>query len=158
MIYISQNDYLPLVEGDWVVLRGETDEYHGEQEIKISRDSDLLLHQGAGDPLKPTVIQTGQVNEDHEGLLVMVTGLVVGYEWQTIYLDDGTGPVMVYIKRETGIEKPWVEKGQRFSVIGIVSQYAKEEPYEGGYRLLPRYPSDLLLQLPFYLPETGALR
>jgi hypothetical protein len=157
MIYTSKNDYLPLAEGDWVVLRGEAYDYHGEREIRIYRDGDLLLHQGAGDPLKPTVLKTGQVDEDHEGLLAMITGQVVGYERYAIHLDDGTGPVRVYIKRETGIEKPWVEKGQTFSVIGVVSQYAEEKPYEGGYRLLPRYQSDLL-QLPLYLPETGTLR
>ena len=157
MIYISKNDCLPLDEGDWVVLRGEAYDYYGEREIRIYRDSDLLLHQGAGEPLKPTVIETGQVDEAHEGLLAMTAGRVVGYERQAIHLDDGTGPVRVYIKRETDIEKPWVEEGQTFSVIGIVSQYAKEKPYEGGYRLLPRYPSDLL-QLPSYLPETGTLR
>jgi hypothetical protein len=157
MIYISKNDYLPLAEGDWVVLRGEAYDYHGEREIRIYRDSELLLHQGAGEPLKPAVLKTGQVDEDHEGLLAMITGQVVGYERYAIHLDDGTGPVRVYIKRGTGIEKPWVEEGQTFSVIGIVSQYAKEKPYEGGYRLLPRYQSDIL-QLPLYLPETGTLR
>jgi DNA/RNA endonuclease YhcR with UshA esterase domain len=157
MIYTSKSDYLPLAEGDWVVLRGEAYDYHGEREIRIYRDSDLLLHQGTGEPLKPTVIKTGQVDEDHEGLLAMLAGRVVGYEWQAIHLDDGTGPVRVYIKRGTDIEKPWVEEGQIFSVIGIVSQYAREKPYEGGYRLLPRYQSDLL-QLPLYLPETGTLR
>ena len=157
MIYTSKNDYLPLAEGDWVVLRGEAYDYYGEREIRIYWDSDLLLHQGAGEPLKPTVLKTGQVDEDHEGLLAMIAGRVVGYERQAIHLDDGTGPVRVYIKQETGIEKPWVEEGQTFSVIGVVSQYVQEKPYEGGYRLLPRYPSDLL-QLPSYLPETGASR
>ena len=157
MIYISKNDYLPLAEGDWVVLRGEVYDYHGEREIRIYREGDLLLHQGAGEPLKPTGLKTGQVDEDHEGLLAMIAGRVVGYERYAIHLDDGTGPVRVYIKRETGIERPWVEEGQTFSVIGIVSQYAQEKPYEGGYRLLPRYPSDLL-PLPSYLPETGAWR
>ncbi len=157
MIYTSKNDHLPLAEGDWVVLRGEAYDYHGEREIRIYSDSDLLLHQGAGEPLKPTVLKTGQVDEEHEGLLVMIAGWVVGYERYAIHLDDGTGSVRVYIKQGTDIKKPWVEEGQTFSVIGIVSQYAKEKPYEGGYRLLPRYPSDLL-QLPSYLPETGALR
>jgi hypothetical protein len=157
MIYTSKKDHLPLTEGDWVVLRGEAYDYHGEREIRIYWDDDLLLHQGAGDLPKPTVLKTGQVDEDHEGLLAMIAGRVVGYERYAIHLDDGTGPARVYIKRETDIEKPWVEEGQRFSVIGIVSQYAKEKPYEGGYRLLPRYPSDLL-QLPLYLPETGTCR
>jgi hypothetical protein len=157
MIYTSKDDYLPLAEGDWVVLRGEAYDYHGEREIRIYRDSDLLLHQGAAEPLKPTVIKTGQVDEDHEGLLVMIAGRVVGYERYAIHLDDGTGPARVYIKRGTDIEKPWVEEGQTFSVVGIVSQYTQEKPYEGGYRLLPRYPSDLL-QLPSYLPETGTFR
>jgi hypothetical protein len=157
MIYTSKTDYLPLAEGDWLVLRGEAYDYHGEREIRIYSDSDLLLHQGAGEPLKPTVIKTGQVDEEHEGLLAIIAGRVIGYERYAIHLDDGTGPVRVYIERGTDIKKPWVEEGQRFSLIGIVSQYAKEKPYEGGYRLLPRYPSDLL-QLPLYLPETGTLR
>jgi len=79
---------------------------------------------------------------------------VVGYGREAIRLDDGSGEARVYIKKATGIEKPWVEKGQELGVVGIVSQYATKAPYEGGYRLLPRYQSDFILS-PLKLPVTG---
>jgi len=47
---------------------------------------------------------------------------VVGYGRDAIGLDDGSGEARVYIKKATGIEKPWVEKGQELGVVGIVSQ------------------------------------
>jgi len=38
--------------------------------------------------------------------------------------------------------------------VGIVSQYALSRPFDGGYRLLPRYASDLS-NGPLFLPVTG---
>ena len=39
-------------------------------------------------------------------------------------------------------------------VVGLVSQYDASLPYEGGHRLLPRRPADILFG-PSRLPNTG---
>jgi DNA/RNA endonuclease YhcR with UshA esterase domain len=81
-------------------------------------------------------------------LLVQIVGAITSWERSTLYLDDGSGEGKVYIKEATGIERPWVEKGEIYSVIGIVSQYQEE------HELLPRYQSDIALW-PAQLPTTG---
>jgi hypothetical protein len=70
----------------------------------------------------------------------------------------------VYLDRDTGVTRPWLEVGQPLQVVGVVSQYTDEDPPVDGYRLLPRYPFDLVIQEPLtdpgfewpeLLPETG---
>jgi DNA/RNA endonuclease YhcR with UshA esterase domain len=97
------------------------------------------------------MVKTGEVDEAHEGLLVQIVGEITGWAESALYLDDGSGEGKVYVKEATGIERPWVEKGELYSVIGIVSQY------EDKHELLPRYQSDISLW-PGMLPVTGSDR
>ena len=153
MVYLSQGECPPLAEGDRVRVTGDLRDYHGEREVVAARPEDIQRLR-LGTPLLPTPIKTGQVDEAHEGLLAQIVGRVVGYGRDRIELDDGSGPALVYIKKTSGIEKPWVEKGQPMAVVGVVSQYAQSAPYEGGYRLLPRYQWDIVSS-PAMLPVTG---
>ncbi len=63
---------------------------------------------------------------------------ITGY-WKetTLYLDDGSGEARVTIKASTGIRRPYVQIGEAWTVVGVVSQS------ESGYRLLPRREADL---------------
>ena len=101
-----------------------------------------------GEPLEPTMIKTGEVDEAHEGLLAQIVGEITGWGESALFLNDGSGEAKIYIKEATGIERPWVEKGEVYSVVGIVSQYKDE------HELLPRYQSDIALW-PGMLPVTG---
>ena len=147
MVYLSQGQYPALNEGDWVRVMGITWDYYGEREIKVSGPGDIQ-RVGEGEPLKPTMIKTGEVDEAHEGLFVQVVGEITGWEGSALYLDDGSGEAKIYVKEATGIERPWVEKGEIYSMVGIVSQYEEE------HELLPRYQSDISLW-PGMLPVTG---
>jgi len=60
----------------------------------------------------------------------------------------------VQMRSGIGFQRPKVAKGQWLTVVGIVSQWGVRQPYEGGYRLLPRYPRDFG-GLPALLPATG---
>ena len=53
-------------------------------------------------------------------------------------------PVMVTVRSSLGWRRPYVNKGERWQVTGIVSQSAAAAPWNGGYRVLVRYPSDLV--------------
>ena len=99
-------------------------------------------------------IGTGALGEEYEGQLVEVIGRVSGWGQEVIYLDDGTGEAQVYFGRSMLVEKHWVEEGELYLVVGLASQYALTAPYEGGYRLLPRYEWDVIAA-PRLLPVTG---
>ncbi len=142
MVYLKGGGFSPLAEGDWVEILGQTRDYHGEREIKADGPGYVWLLNGGRKVLSPVLIETGQIDEEHEGLLVQVTGRAVGYGRKSLYLDDGSGQARVYF-RAAGLKRPWVEEGDTFTVVGVVSQYAEEKPYQGGYRLLPRYESDV---------------
>jgi len=152
-LYLMSGEWPALSLGDRIQVAGQTADYHGEREIRVSSVEDVV-QLGPGDLPTPVVIRTGEVGEGREGQLVQVYGAVTRWSTGALYLDDGSGEVKIHIKQSTGIRRPWVERGQFFSAIGIVSQYAEEMPYEGGYRLLPRLAQDLI-PVPSYLPVTG---
>lgn len=142
-IYMRQGAYLALKEGDHVRVRGRVGSFHGEAEIRVSQTSDVELL-GPGDPLAPLAISTREGGEEREGSLVAMRGRVMEIRGASFYLDDGSGAARVFVRDSTGIPRPPLEIGDRAEVIGIVSQYAQSAPFEGGYRLLPRYASDIV--------------
>jgi DNA/RNA endonuclease YhcR with UshA esterase domain len=147
LVYLREGDCPVLSEGDRVRVTGQLWDYYGEREIRVAEPGDIQ-RLGEGEPLEPTMIKTGEVDEAHEGLLVQIVAEITGWGRSALYLDDGSGEAKVYIKEATGIERPWVEEGEIYSVVGIVSQYKEE------HELLPRYQSDISLW-PAQLPTTG---
>ena len=152
-VYLAKGDYPLLDEGDWIQVEGKLADYHGEREITVSSRSQVNWAK-SGIPPSPTLFATGGIGETAEGTLVEVVGRVTGWDWDTVYLDDGSGKVPVYFGRSLLVEKPWVEKGELYLVAGLVSQYASARPYEGGYRILPRNEGDVV-SAPSRLPITG---
>lgn len=176
MMYIQDNTsgiliYLPkdfrdtLILGDRVEVVGNLRTFHEEFEIAVDERSDVKLLEH-GTPLPPLPIATTSLLEPYEGMLVMLQGQAVDFKgWSTIWLDDGTGWAKAYIRKTTGIKKPFLHKGDPLTVVGIVSQYSdKDDPSRNDYRLLPRYQTDLIINSatptppanwPALLPDTG---
>jgi len=152
-VYLRDATYPPLEEGDWIQVEGRVSDYHGEREITVSSAAKVRRWE-SGTPLRPLRIATGELGETYEGLLLEVVGRVTGWSWDAVYLDDGGGEVEVYFGRSELVRKPWVEKGELYIAVGLASQYASAMPYEGGYRLLPRYERDVIAA-PLELPVTG---
>ena len=71
-------------------------------------------------------------------------------------MDDGSGAARVYARDSVEFRRPAIQVGELWSVVGIVSQYVVSAPHVGGYRLLPRYETDLSTA-PLILPVTGGL-
>ncbi len=91
----------------------------------------------------PRPVRTGRVNERSEGLLIRVRGRVAGdvlddrpWGWK-LMLDDGSGPLLVFVDAQAGIDVSAIRPGQWLQVIGYSGQY--EEHRE----ILPRTQSDL---------------
>jgi hypothetical protein len=154
-VYLNKGDYPVLAEGDWLRVSGRTSSSHGESRILVSQPADLW-RRGPGVPLQPLPLLSGEVDELHEGLLVEVFGPAVRMGSLDVYLNDGSGEARVYVRESLGFDRPEIAVGEWRSVVGIVSQYVVSEPHVGGYRLLPRYETDLST-VPLLLPVTGAV-
>ncbi|AKM82502.1 TPA: hypothetical protein DD449_01880 [Candidatus Berkelbacteria bacterium] len=86
----------------------------------------------------PIEMATGDF-ENYLDKLVKITGKVVSTSGDTFYLDDGSGLVKVYIQKKTGINKPEMNKGDIFEIVGVVDLYGQT------WRVLPRSQNDILL-------------
>lgn len=122
--------------GDKVSVIGTLSEYYNELRIKMTGDSDINILGGEKEP-EPHKIKTGEVNEDLEGSLVEVGGTITRSAGSSFYINDGSGETRIYIDKDTGIVKPTTKKGDYVSIIGVVSETSV------GYRVLPRFQSDL---------------
>ncbi|NJN94858.1 MAG: hypothetical protein HC875_12550 [Anaerolineales bacterium] len=163
-IYLPKDHRYSFELGDRVEVVGHLRTFHEEFEIVVSERSDIkFLEHGA--PLPPLPIATTSLLEPYEGMLVMLVGQAVYFKGRTtLWLDDGTGWAKTYILKTTGIKKPFINRGDPVTMVGIVSQYsAEDDPSRHDYRLLPRYQTDLVIATatpapvawPLLLPETG---
>ena len=154
LIYGSRPSWPALQIGDWVEVTGTLDDFHGERELKVRRARDLVVL-GSGEPPTPILVRCDQIGELYEGMLVMVAGVISGFNERSLRLRDGNGEAVVYVREGLPWKRPWVERGEWWSAIGVVSQYLSEPSSAGGYRLLPRFADDLA-RAPTMLPEIGA--
>lgn len=154
LIYWSRPSWPALQLGDWIEVTGTLDDFHGERELKVRRARDLTVL-GPGDPPTPIIVRCDQIGELYEGMLVMVAGAVSGFSERSLRLRDSNGDVIIYVREGLPWKRPWVERGEWWSAIGVVSQYLTEPSSAGGYRLLPRFADDLA-RMPNILPEIGA--
>ena len=143
-LYLRRSDHVhrPFVLGDPVAAIGKIADFRGERQVVLDRPEDAWWD-GVGGDVAPNVVDTGDVGEDAEGRLIQTSGRVVGFSARSFTLDDGSGPARIVIRPATGLSKPWVERGEWRSVVGLVGQSAARAPWEGGYRVTPRVAADL---------------
>lgn len=158
-ILLDRKDRDDINLSDMVRITGKLGESFNERYIKVSTASGVEILGQVQLP-EASLVQTGEIGEEYEGKLVVISGKVTATSGSVFYLDDGSGGTKIYIKSSTGIEKPKMRKGYYLEIRGICSQY------RDGYRILPRYQGDLLVsQDPIQegsilgtvatLPETG---
>ena len=98
--------------------------------------------------MQPLPVTTRDIGEALEGRLVTFTGVVSKWQGDSIYLSDpmqpDAEPVRVTVRTSLGWKRPYVKKGERFQVTGLVSQMASAAPWNGGYRVLVRFKEDLV--------------
>ncbi len=171
MIYLPKDHRLAVQLGDKVEVVGNLHSFYHEAEIAVDEPGDVDLLE-PGSPPPPLPIVTTSLLEPYEGLLVMLTGQAVRFRGSVrFWVDDGSDPAQVYVRRSTGIRRPYIPLGTPLTVVGIVSQRSEGTPSRDDYRLLLRYPEDLVLPIletptptpaaslaadwPTLLPETG---
>jgi len=137
-VYMYKKDFPDLKLGDLVQVSGVLSETGGERRIKIAEKTDIKIL-ASKEPLTPKPIQTGDVEEDLEGCLVIASAKIIEKDSSNLFLDDDTGELKAYLK---AITKPKLAINDSVEAVGIVSET------KTGFRILPRYDSDLRLIAP----------
>ena len=146
-IYSYKKDFPPLKVGDLVTVAGELAQTQGEWRIKTKSASDIELIDHGGEP-EPEELAAEDINDEHVGRLVTVSGEITGRKSATVFLDDGTSETTVYIKQATGISAASLKAGQSVRITGIVGRTA------AGARLLPRSSHDIVFTDPAAADES----
>ncbi|MCC6453596.1 MAG: lamin tail domain-containing protein [Caldilineaceae bacterium] len=147
-VYLRAGEFMPMQEGDWLLVRGGVvKSFRGEMEIQIEEPGQAWSF-APGTPLVPLPITVSEIGESLEGRLVSFSGLVTGWQGDSIFLGDPANPdappIRVTIRASLGWRRPYVQKGEQFQVTGIVGQFGKAAPWNDGYRVLLRFESDLV--------------
>jgi len=142
-IYIYPSSFVAMNLGDTVILTGTLTSYRCLLEITPSPAN--IQYTGPGTVPDPLPYATGDIGEESEGWLVVITGTVAGLPSNPFTLDDGSGEVPVYVDADTGISLGGIHNGDRLRVVGFSSQYDTVGPCDTGWQVMPRMQSDLTL-------------
>jgi len=146
-VYLRRGEFPPLAEGDRVRVSGRFDSFRGEMELVLD-NANQIWPMGTNAPLRPLPVTVADIGESLEGRLVTFRGAVAGWQGESILLVDPARPeipaVRVTVRSSLPWKRPYVQKGEWWRVTGVVSQFALAHPWNGGYRVLARYKSDLV--------------
>lgn len=136
---LAPADSVRLRVGQRVRVQGTLDEPNGQ----------LAIMPAAIGPLEeldapaPRDLRTGLVNESMEGWLVKIRGRVAGavvndapWGWKVL-VDDGTGPVLVFVDAETNVDVRPLRPGDTVEITGFAGQY------DDHYEVIPRAQVDV---------------
>lgn len=126
--------------GDIITLTGEIDFYNGKMEIIPTE----IVTQGLNSPIEPKIQRAGNIGEETEGLLTVITGTVSNKGSSGFDLSDASGTTAVYIDGDTGIDLSGISDGDTLRVTGLSGQYDWSAPYDSGYQITPRTQDDLV--------------
>ena len=141
-IYVSIATDLGLAPRRQVRVTGQlADNGTGVLTVVVAGAGDVKVH-GKGPEVEPRWVPTGSISEATEGLLVQVVGTLTGPitpdpPYGTIlHLDDGSGPIRIFVCTSTGIDLNGLAPGQHVSVTGMSYQFI-------DYEVDPRFQSDI---------------
>ena len=74
--------------------------------------------------LLPRLISTNEVNDNkNEGDLVKIKGKITRIVPPEVYVNDGSGEALVYIRENTGIDVSFFKENIDFECVGVLGQY-----------------------------------
>ncbi|MFH2136606.1 MAG: lamin tail domain-containing protein [Patescibacteria group bacterium] len=149
-IYMYSKNFPELKLGDLVEITGVLAESGGEKRVKVSAKEDIKILENQDAPA-PTPIKLSEVEEGLEGCLVSAAGEITEKSGSNIYFADDDGELKIYFKSTLPFTKPKMNIGDQIETIGVVSQT------KTGFRLLPRYETDLKIKPPAEDEELSAV-
>lgn len=141
---LAPADSVRLIVGQRVRVQGTLDEPNGQLAIMPAAIRPL----GEADAPSPRDLRTGLLNESMEGWLVKIRGRVAAeavndepWGWK-VMVDDGTGPVLVFVDAETNVDVRPLRAGDTVEVTGFAGQY------DDHYEVVPRVQGDVRVLRP----------
>jgi hypothetical protein len=141
-IYVSVTVDLSISPRTGVRVTGELRESFGLL-ILVPSDPAMVTTHGNGPRVRPVLLATGAVNENSEGRLVRVVGVITqapvsdlpfGFKF---FVNDGSGELTIFVNTQTNIDLSSLAVGQTVSVTGFSSQF------DTHYEIDPRFQTDI---------------
>jgi len=141
----TRSPIVSIREGDVIHATGSILVYNGMLELGL-QEGKITAH-GRG-PAPIPVTPEDLITNRFSGRLVQVDGVVTGISRRNdlnITIGAGTSLVHVYLTERQAATFPRLalKPGTTLRVIGIPSQRDPDPPYDDGWQLLPRVPSDV---------------
>ncbi len=135
-IYSYKKDFPDLTVGDEISVRGIISKCREETRIKTkTRDDIKILRRGL--EIEPQLVGINNINPKLVGRLIKISGQVIEKTGLRIFVDDGNGEIVVYLKEYAKIDKSRIREGDEVEIVGILSRSNDE------LRLLPRGNQDI---------------
>ena len=132
-IYVFPSTQPTYTLGTIVQVSGTLTSFNGLLEFSpVTNETNL----GQGAIPQPIPYRTGEIGEGTEGWLAKVCGGVSNLATNTFDLNDGSGPVQIFVDHDTGIDLSRVANGDVWCVIGFSGDF-------NGPEVKPRMQSDL---------------
>jgi hypothetical protein len=140
-IYVSVATNLGLTLRQRVLVTGQLAQANGFLILVPASTGDVMVR-GRGPGVRPLWLRTGSVGAANQGLLVRVVGVITqplapdppfGIQ---VVVDDGSGPLRIFVNTSTGIDLSGLAPGQLLSVTGLSDEFDTPE-------IDPRFQSDL---------------
>jgi len=136
-IYMYNKEFPDLALGDYIEVTGLLTESGGERRIKLKQKDDIIILEKQRQIPEPHVVTIDQIDESFEGALIIFEGNLIEKSGSSLFVDDGTEEIKVYLKTSAGITLPKLTEGTRLKITGILSET------KNGYQVLPRYADDI---------------
>lgn len=137
-VYMYSKDFPELHLGDKVTIIGEISTANNELRIKTKEKGDIIkLEQNEEPKITETYIEN--IDDNMRGNLIKISGEITEKTGNTLWLDDNTEEIKIYVNKYTGINLSDISLGQAAEITGILSST------ESGLRILPRYLEDIKL-------------
>src|SRR6185503_2359298 len=137
--------------GELVEVSGTRSTRSGMETIRVSAPARRLGERAQPDALPRS---TGVLGEAQEATLVVSRGDVTLTPRRTsaenVYfdIDDGSGPLRIFISPRAGIQTDSILLGSVVEVTGVLGQETTGKLPDRGYRLWPRRASDVKVMAP----------
>ena len=141
-IYVSVATDLGLTLRQRVEVTGQLASSNGLLILVPATTGDVVVRHGHTGRVRPLWLHTGSVGPANQGLLVRVVGTITQplapdppFGTQVI-VDDGSGPIRIFVNTSTGIDLTGLAPGQLLSVTGFSDEFDTPE-------IDPRFQGDL---------------
>ncbi|GAB6189724.1 hypothetical protein JCM30566_14660 [Marinitoga arctica] len=129
-LYYRGGQFNDVKRGDLIEAKGYIWTHRNNTELVLESDNSSHYYKilSRNNPLPtPIEIKTSEINnEKYEGLFLKTKGKIVEidkYDIRKIYIDDGSGKGMVFIRENTGINSALFKVGINMEVVGVLGQY-----------------------------------